>query len=570
MTGRAGDPEAARLGQDARSQTQTGLPRALFAGQWRWMLATIALSFGTIAAGTALLGLSGWFLAASALTGAGAAFNLFGPSAGVRGLSFLRILGRYGERLNGHAGTLKLLSRLRGWLYGALFPLLPLRDRNRRHGDLVSRLTADIDALDTAFLIAIGPVLTSVLAGLAMAALLAWLLPAAAPVYVLGLAAAVLLAPALAVLATRRAARAVVETTADARGAVLDAVEGHLDLLTLGAVGAVGWAFARSSAAMAHARHRTATGVALASGLVQAAAVMTLIGVLVAGSPAVATGSVSGPLFVGLALMVLGSFEATAALVRSAGRLGTALVAARRLADLAESAPSVVPPARPVALPAGGDIRLRGVRFGYASGRPVLEGLALAVPAGGRVAIMGESGSGKSTLLALLARLADPDAGEVRIAGTDIRTVAEPELRRRVALLGQDTPVFHDTIRANLLIARPDADDAALWRALADAQLDELVRTLPGGLEAIVGETGKTLSVGEARRLCLARMLLSEAAILLFDEPAAGLDPESEAGFYAALAQGAAGRTVLIVTHTAPPPALQAVTLTLRDGRLAA
>ncbi len=123
----------------------------LYMKQSRAMLLALLLSLITIAAGVGLLGTSGWFITASALTTAGLAFNLFVPSAAVRGLSFIRILARYGERLVGHDATLRLLSDLRGWLFGALFPRLPLPDRSMRHGDLVSRLTADIDALDTAF-----------------------------------------------------------------------------------------------------------------------------------------------------------------------------------------------------------------------------------------------------------------------------------------------------------------------------------------------------------------------------------------------------------------------------------
>ena len=129
-------------------------------------------------------------LAALALTTAGLGFNLFVPSALVRGLSFVRILSRYGERLAGHDATLRLLSDLRGWLFARLFPRLPLPDRSLRHGDLVSRLTADVDALDTAFLVAVGPLLSAIMVGAAMTALLAWLLPAAALPYGVALAAA--------------------------------------------------------------------------------------------------------------------------------------------------------------------------------------------------------------------------------------------------------------------------------------------------------------------------------------------------------------------------------------------
>ena len=134
------------------------------------MLLTLVLSLLTLAMGIALLGLSGWFLTAAGLSTAGAAFNLFGPSAGVRGLSFTRILSRYGEKLSGHDATLRLLSDLRRWLFARLFPLVPL-DRQLGRADLISRLLVDVEALDTMFLVALGPISTAVLTAIGMTAL---------------------------------------------------------------------------------------------------------------------------------------------------------------------------------------------------------------------------------------------------------------------------------------------------------------------------------------------------------------------------------------------------------------
>lgn len=145
----------------------------LYLRHLRAMTLALILSLVTLLAGVGLLGTSGWFITATALTTAGLAFNLFVPSALVRGFSFIRILARYGERLVGHNATLKLLSDLRGWLFGALFPRLPLPDRSMRNGDLVSRLTADVDALDTAFLVAIGPWSAALAIGVGMTGLLA-------------------------------------------------------------------------------------------------------------------------------------------------------------------------------------------------------------------------------------------------------------------------------------------------------------------------------------------------------------------------------------------------------------
>ena len=199
---------------------------------------------------------------------------------------------------------------------------------------------------------------------------------------------------------------------------------------------------------------------------------------------------------------------------------------------------------------------------------PVLRDLHLRVAPGERVAIVGESGAGKSTLLHLLLRLEDPLRGQVRFAGVDARACAQADWHRRIALLSQDAPVFLGTLRTNLLIGDPQADDAALWRALDAARLGEFVRGLPDGLDTWAGETGSQLSAGQARRLCLARALLSPAAVIVLDEPTAGLDAATEAQFLADLGPAVQGRTVVLATHAALPPGAVDRRYALREGRL--
>src|SRR5690606_35846581 len=146
--------------------------------------------------------------------------------------------------------------------------------------------------------------------------------------------------------------------------------------------------------------------------------------------------------------------------------------------------------------------------------------------------ISGASGVGKSSLLHLLLRLDDPQAGAIRIGGKNIRDLAQAELHAHIALLSQQSPVFLDTIRNNLLIAAPDASDGELFAALVRTRLEASVRGLPRGLATVVGETGAPLSVGQVRRLCLARTLLSPAPVVLLDEPTSGLDRETELAFH--------------------------------------
>ena len=261
-----------------------------------------------------------------------------------------------------------------------------------------------------------------------------------------------------------------------------------------------------SSACAGRTRRRARPRPAAARGLwfLQAAAGAAVLGVLWFGLGEHEGGGLSGPLLAGLLLAVMGIFEVAAPIMRGASRLlGGVRGAAhpRGGAMRAGHARS----RRAAALPADGALELDGLRFAYPDGALVLDGVSLRVAPGERVAIQGESGAGKSTLLHLILRLEDPQAGQVRYGGRDARDCAQADWHRRIALLSQDAPVFLGTLRTNLLIGDPSADEAALWRALDAARLGDFVRGLPDGLDAWAGETGSLLSAGQARRLCLAR-----------------------------------------------------------------
>ncbi|SMB89731.1 ABC transporter ATP-binding protein [Deinococcus hopiensis] len=205
--------------------------------------------------------------------------------------------------------------------------------------------------------------------------------------------------------------------------------------------------------------------------------------------------------------------------------------------------------ARPLPEPVRGEVRFENVTFGYSPERPVLRGLTLTIPAGQRVAVLGESGAGKSTLLGLVTRQHDPLSGTVLLDGLDVRTATLSSLRSHAVTMPQDTFLFHDTVLENVRYARPDTSLAEVEEALAAARALDFVRTLPEGLNTVVGERGVRLSGGQRQRLAIARTILARPAVLLLDEPTSAVDAESEALVVAALDRLMRGRTALIVTH---------------------
>ena len=247
----------------------------------------------------------------------------------------------------------------------------------------------------------------------------------------------------------------------------------------------------------------------------------------------------------------------------------TAVVSFERVFEVLDLPPLVREADEPRTLPPGPlEVELRNVSFAYPTaeqvsvssleadgvvesrgGAPVLHGIDFVAPAGSKVALVGPSGAGKTTITALVARLYDVVGGSVRIGGTDVRDVSFDSLRSSVGVVTQDSHMFHDTIRANLLYARPDATDRDIWRALDDAQIAGLVRSLPDGLDTLVGDRGHRLSGGEKQRLAIARLLLRDPGVVVLDEATAHLDSGSEAAVQQALERTLQGRTAVVVAH---------------------
>ncbi|MGO2541232.1 MAG: ABC transporter ATP-binding protein [Specibacter sp.] len=230
----------------------------------------------------------------------------------------------------------------------------------------------------------------------------------------------------------------------------------------------------------------------------------------------------------------------------------TAMALFSRIFEYLDMVPDITAPENPVPLdPATvrGEVRFENVRFAYDGGAEVLRGINLALPAGTTTAVVGPTGSGKSTLGALLPRLHDVTGGRVTIDGVDVRDIAPDVLARIVGVVSQESYLVHASIRENLQLAAPDADDATLWKALASAQIADLVAGLPEGLDTLVGARGHRFSGGEQQRLAIARTILRNPRVLVLDEATSALDNTTEAAVQLALDHLAVGRTTLTIAH---------------------
>lgn len=274
---------------------------------------------------------------------------------------------------------------------------------------------------------------------------------------------------------------------------------------------------------------------------------------------------------VALALLLTRMYAPLTALANARVEIMSALVSFERVFEVLDLAPLIDDKPDATDVPDADDgvsVRFDHVSFGYPSadkvslasleevaqldsrgGTQVLHDVDIDVPAGSMVALVGSSGAGKSTIASLATRLYDVDEGAIRLNGVDVRDLRSESVHRNVGLVTQDGHLFHDTVRANLVLAQPDASDDAIWDALRRARLDELVASLPDGLDTIVGERGYRLSGGERQRMTIARLLLAHPAVVILDEATAHLDSTSEAAVQEALAEALEGRTSIVIAH---------------------
>lgn len=553
----------------------------LFRPYRRWMMLGVLLSSLAAIAGIGLMAVSGWFLASMGLAGvAGVSMNYFVPAALIRGAAIVRTVGRYAERLINHDLTLRALSRLRVWLFGRLLPLAPARTGFLGHAELFSRLRADIDRLEHAYLAVVLPVLVAAIAlPLATVVLACYVWQAAVFSVAMVLGGAVLLPYWL----SRRSAAAsveVVELEATLRTLTSDALLGAAELRLYGGEARQAERIAALTARHGRLRGRLDRLQAGGGVLVGLAAQWTTIATLLLGARALQQHTLAPAELSMVVLLALAQFEVLASLPEAISQLGATLVSASRVFALIDAKPAVEEPLHGLPQPARTDIRFHDVGLRYMqadttdalgesdrASRWALRGVDLDLPAGHRLAIVGPSGAGKSSLIGALLRFHPIQHGRIELGGRPLDAYAGDTVRELIAVVEQRTHIFDGSLLDNLLVARPDATPEQVRAALETAQLTRFVAGLPDGLDTWLGESGALLSGGEARRVAIARALLADRPILVLDEPTEGLDAATARSLMTALGRLMEGRTVLLITHRLEGlAALVDERLTLRDG----
>jgi len=471
-----------------------------------------------------------------------------------------------------HDMAYRLLLDMRLDMFRKLDALAPAYLSRRRTGDLVGVATRDVELIEYFFAHTITPAFVAVLVPVGVLVTLAcfgWPIALA----LLPFLAWAALTPIFGRARIDRLGSRAREVSGDLTAHAVDSVQGLGEIVAFRQVAARGREFAAKAQHYLQVRTPFLHDLSLQASLQEIANGLGALAVVGVGAVLGVSGRLDTAMLPLLTLLAVSAFVPVWEIAQVGRQLADTLGAARRVYGVhAEPVPVMDGPGVGAGVPAsrGPALELSQVTFTYPGRRrPALAGVSFAVPRGSTVALVGPSGAGKTTIASLCLRFWDPDAGAIRLDGHDLREYGLDELRRRVALVAQDTYLFNDTLRSNVLLAKPDAQAGELEAAIEQAALTDFVAGLPDGLETIVGERGAQLSGGQRQRVAIARAFLKDAPILILDEATSHLDAVSEQAVRGALDVLARNRTTLVIAHRLSTVRGADQIIVMEDGRVA-
>ncbi|WP_075321336.1 heme ABC transporter ATP-binding protein/permease CydC [Histophilus somni] len=509
------------------------------------MIAGLASSIG-------LLTLSGWFLAATALAGIGTLFNFFYPSASVRGLAIGRTVTRYFEKIVTHDATFRVLAKLRVQVFSKLIPLSPAVLNRYRNSDLLNRLVADVDTLDTLYLRLIAPFISAMIV-IAFITLGLSLFNVSIGVFIgISLLLLLLIIPIVFYRLGRKFGAKLTQSRSVYRTYFIEFIQSQAELLLFNAAFSSKEKLKAIELEWQSYQQQETNLVGLSTALV--VFINGLLVVITLWFAAKAQFSIADyhNAFIALfAFAALASFELLMPISAAFLHIGQVISSAERINELLAQRPLVqFNGTRILQNNEYPLIQLKNVSFSYPDRNDqALQQINFTVEAGKKVAVLGKTGSGKSSLLQLLVRNYDCNQGEILLSNAPIQVYTEETLRQNICLLTQRVHIFSDTLRNNLQIAgSQQISDEKMCHILQKVGLEKLVQQ-DQGLDLWLGDGGRPLSGGEQRRLGLARVLLNNAPIILFDEPTEGLDRDTERHVLTLLFEHCQNKTFIMVTH---------------------
>ena len=512
----------------------------------------VFLMIGGLAASISLLTLSGWFLAATAIAGAGALFNYFYPSASIRGLAIGRTVARYVEKIVTHDATFRVLAKLRVQVFSRIIPLSPAVLNRYRNSDLLNRLVADVDTLDSLYLRLLAPFISATTIILMMTIGLCFISVPLALFMGITLLVLLFFIPTIFYRLGTTFGAQLTHSRSSYRMQFVEFIQAQAELLLFNAEKQLKTRLNQTEQQWQDYQRQESNLSGFSTALLLFANGAMLAVVLWFGAEIDFGSDTYDAAFLALfALAALACFEILLPLGAAFLHIGQVIASAERISEILDQPPQVKFAGTQSAVSFSDVlIELKDVHFFYPE-RPnvALNDVNLSIKTGEKVAILGKTGSGKSTLLQLLVRNYDPNKGHILLANQPIEDYTEQTLREQICFLTQRVHTFSDTLRNNLQIAaKTKISDERMIGVLNQVGLSKLLEQ-ENGLNLWLGEGGRPLSGGEQRRLGLARILLNDAPILLLDEPTEGLDRKTERRILHLILQHCQQKTLIMVTH---------------------
>jgi ATP-binding cassette subfamily C protein CydC len=510
---------------------------------------SILVGIATIGAGIGMLGTSAYLITFAALHPSIAELQV--AIVGVRFFGISRSVFRYLERLISHSVNLKVLSNIRGWFYRNIEPLAPAGLQDYHSGDLLDRVIADIETLQDFFVRVISPFIVAIVVTIVMslflgsyAAVLAWIL-------LTGMLLNGFILPAFFMLISRENSRELLSNRAKLSTFMLEYFQGLEDLQASDTQDQWQKKIRDSNQALSSAQIKNGVLSGFNDALVLLIANGTALAIFIASIPLVNNGLISGVSLAVVVLLTMASFEATNPLPLAAQNLMASLAAGQRLFEVVktntfdqeerQSIPTYIKIDR---------VEVKGVGFHYPNSEEVvLKDIDLILQKGDRIALVGPSGAGKTTLIEMLLGFWKPQKGQVKYLSVN-QTFDNPIQHGDIfGVVSENSYLFSESLRENLLLAKPVATDNELIEVIKRVKLFGWYETLPNGLDTWLGERGQQMSGGERQRLALARVLLNDSPFIILDEPTSHLDSETAHTIMYDLLSNLKSKGILLITH---------------------
>jgi len=514
-----------------------------------WVLLSVFLAAASIASGIGLLGTSAYLISQAALHPSIAVLQV--AIVGVRFFGLSRGIFRYLERLTSHSVNFRLLTQLRVWVYNLVEPRVPGGLPGLASGDLLTRITSDVDTLENFYVRVVSPFAAAGLTVIGMGFFVRQYDRTAAIILSTGMLVCGIVIPILTYWIGRGPGKAMISARSKLSALLVESIQGISDLTAFDRLTSVEQGLNETNQALHSAQVRQVwsgawinSGNNLITNLTMAAVLWTTI-------PLVSNGRLEGFLLPVLVILVSASFEAVIPLALASQMHASTQEAGDRLLEL-EKYPGVISDSKiPIPMPDGPKaLTFDIVSFSYDEDESnILDGIDLQLLPGEKVALVGPSGAGKTTLINLLMRFWDYNRGEILLNGRDLRQYNIRDVRSQFTFVSQSPYLFNASLRQNLLIAEPGSSKSALMSAIQDAGLGEWFNALPSGLDTWIGEHGLRLSGGERQRIAVARALLRNTPFVILDEPTANLDASTEYRLVEQIHSAFMGKSMLWITH---------------------